>query len=148
VRHDGLQGAQNGETRGAQLGAMRKGDLAKNFLSATGEPQQDLAPIFAATRSFQKAVRFQSINELDGAVVLDLQALGENADGGIVGSGQSLDREERLILLRLNPGGAGGLLAQILKTAHLVAELRQSAVIESFSCDVSQGPSKLYRKAM
>lgn len=91
---------------------------------------------------------FEAIDELDGAVVLDLQAFGERADGGVVGSGQSFDGEERLILLRLNSGGAGGLLAQILKAAHLIAEFRQSAVIESFFCDVSQGPGKLYRKAM
>lgn len=127
---------------------MRKRDLAKNFLPASGEPQQDLAPIFAAARSFQKAVGFQAINELDGAVVLDLQAFGEDADGGVVGSGQSFDGEERLILLRLNSGGAGGLLAQILKAAYLVAEFRQRAIIESFFCDVSQGPTELYRKAM
>ncbi len=63
---------------------MGKRDLAKNFLAATGEPQQDLPPVFAAARSFQEAVRLQAIYEFHGAVMLDLKAFGKHAYRGVV----------------------------------------------------------------
>ena len=63
---------------------MGKRDLTKNFFSATGEPQQDLPPVFAAARSFQEAVCLQAIYELHGAVMLDLKAFGKHADRGVV----------------------------------------------------------------
>lgn len=82
--HDGLQCAQETETRRPQVSAMRKRDLAQNFFPATGETEQNLAAILSAARSFQKAMSFQSVDQLHGTVMLDLQTLGENSDSGRV----------------------------------------------------------------
>lgn len=53
----------------------------------------------------------QSIHELDGAVMLNLQTFGEQPDGGVGLGRQSFDGEQRLILLRFDSGGTRGLFA-------------------------------------
>lgn len=118
---------------------MRKSNLAKNFVSAAGEPQQNLTPIFATAHSFQKAVYFKTIDEFHGAVVLDLKPFGKDPNGGVTRNGQSLDSEQSLILLRLDTSGTRGLLAQILETAHFVTKFRKRAVVEFLVSKVLQG---------
>jgi hypothetical protein len=117
---------------------MRKSDLAKNFVSAAGEPQQNLTSIFATAHSFQKAVYFKTIDEFHGAVVLDLKPFGKDANGGVTRNGQPLDGKQSLILLGLDASGTRGLLAQILETAHFVTKLRESAVVEFLVSKVLQ----------
>lgn len=111
VGHDSLQGAQKREARRAKFGAMRQRHPAKNLLGAPGESQQNLPSILLTARSPQKAVCFQPVHEFDGAVMLDLQALGEKTHGGIRRSGQPFEGKQGLILLRLNSCGARGLFA-------------------------------------
>jgi hypothetical protein len=83
----------------------------KNCFSPSREPQQNLPPVFAAARSFQKTMYFETIHELHGAMVLNLKPLCQEPDGGVARRWQSLDGQKRLILLRLNSGRTRSLFA-------------------------------------
>jgi hypothetical protein len=56
-------------------------------------------------------MRFEAIHELHGAMVLNLKTFRKDSDGGVTGRWQSLNGQERLILLRLDSGGTRGLFA-------------------------------------
>ena len=122
---------------------MRKCDLAQDFFAAAGQAQQDLATIGATAHPFQKAMRFEAVHKLHGAVMLNLKAFGEQAHGGARGGRQSLDGKQRLILLGLDARSAGRLLAQILKTPHLVSKFGQSAIINVFVSGSFQGQANI-----
>ena len=62
---------------------MRKRDLAQNLLATAGQSQQDFSTVGTAARALQESMRFQAIDELDGAVMLDLKAFGKHADRGV-----------------------------------------------------------------
>jgi len=62
-------------------------------------------------------------------VVLEAHARREGADGGAAVGREAFAREEELMLLRLEPGGARGLLAEAEEQADLEAELCEGAVV-------------------
>ncbi len=90
---------------------MWQSHLPENFFGAPREAQENLPAILSPADSLQKAVRLQPVRQLNRAVMLDLQALGKQSDGGVAGSRQSFDRQQRLILLRLDSRRASGLFA-------------------------------------
>lgn len=61
--------------------------------------------------------------------MLELEAFGENADGGTTSRGQSFDGEERLVLLGFEAGCAGGHFAEIEEAADFVAKVGQRPVV-------------------
>lgn len=138
VSHHSLQGAQHREAGRAEIGAVRKSHLPKNFLGAPREAQENLPAIPSSADSFQKAMCLEPIRQFNCAVMLNLQALGKQADGGIRRNGQSFDGKQRLILLRLDSGGARSLFAQILEAPHLITEFRERAIVDLL-CSDSQG---------
>jgi hypothetical protein len=132
--HYRLQCAQEREARRTKVSAIWKRDLVKDCFSPARELQQHLPPIFATAHSFQEAMGFETIHELHGAMVLNLKTLREDSDSGLSGRWQPLDRQERLILLRLDSGRARGMFAQSLKAPDFVTEVGERAVIESSVC--------------
>lgn len=79
---------------------------------------------------------FEAAAEFDGGVMADLQPLGQGADCGRRPTRQPLDRQQCLVLLRLDAGGARGLFAEIQEAPDLIAKLRERPVI-----DLSYGSS-------
>src|SRR5215472_17766485 len=62
-------------------------------------------------------------------MMLQGQALGEAADGGLSLPGKAAQGQKKLILLRLKAGGFGCGVATVHKLADAVAQLGESAVI-------------------
>ncbi len=83
-------------------------------------------------------MRLQPVCQFNRAVMLDLQALGKQADGGVRGSRQSFDGQQRLVLLRFDSGSARGLFAQVLEAPDFITELRERAIVDLLRSD-SQG---------
>lgn len=108
---------------------MGKRDMAQYFFAMARQAQQHLAAVLTIARSLQKAMRFEAIHELAGAMMLDLKAFGEESHGGAGGCRQTFNGKQSLILLRLYTRSARGLLAQILKTPHFVSKFRQCAIV-------------------
>jgi hypothetical protein len=91
---------------------------------------QNLPPIPGRTRARDQSALRQPFHQLARAVMLELDPLGQNSDARLLSRlNNTLDREQQLMLLRLDPGGARRLFAKVEKPPDLVAELRQSSVI-------------------
>jgi hypothetical protein len=61
--------------------------------------------------------RHESIHELDGTVVADLQPLGEGTDGGGPPSLEAFELQQQRVLLRLDASRPGHVLAPTEETA-------------------------------
>jgi hypothetical protein len=86
-------------------------------------PTVDIAP-----RTANQSLLFQAGGQLDGGVMPDLQPLGEIADRGFLDGRQTLDRSERLMLLRFKACCAGSSFAEIQELADFVPEIGQRAI--------------------
>src|ERR1700683_1418725 len=108
---------------------MMKCEFAENLLALGSKRKQNFAPIFLATCAMRKSASFQAIHQLYSAVVADLHAAGQLADGWAYPGRHALDRQHELILAALQPSLLHHLFAEVKKAADLVAELRQRLIV-------------------
>lgn len=101
--------------------------ITQDPLAFGREPDQYLAAVLASGFSNNSSGPLQPVDQIYGAVMLDLQAIREFADSGDFFSGQTLDRQEQLMLLWLDAMGARGVLTKTQEAPHLVPELGQAA---------------------
>jgi len=94
-----------------------------------GDFDQDFPVVERVSVAAHHAERGQAVDELDHGVVLELELPGEGADRRQVVGGQPLDRQQQLVLLRLEAGVACRLLAERQKAADQMAEKRQILII-------------------
>ena len=107
---------------------MGQRKLAQNARARTREMHNNLPPVVCARHACYVTVIFQTIHQLHHAVMLELQASGQLADGGLDPVRQPPDSEQKLVLLRLQAEAAGLLLAEMHKSTYFETELRQGAV--------------------
>ncbi len=100
----------------------------EDTLAFGGETDQHLTAIFRARFAYDRATLFGAIDQLDGAVVAELKAIGKFADGGKFSCGEPFDGEKELVLLRFDSDGPGGVFAIAKEPADLVAEFGQIAI--------------------
>jgi len=103
---------------------MRQREPPKKVFAVRRRMQQYLAPVRAALRAPDQAVLFQSVGQLHGAVMPDLQPFGEIPDCGFLSSRRSLDCQQSLMLPGLNAGGTCGILTEVQVAANFVPEIR------------------------
>jgi hypothetical protein len=103
---------QRGASR-AKFRTMGERKVTQSLFAPFCERQQDLAMVRAMASSAQKTFHLEAAGEFGGAVMLELEAFGESADGREPAQRKALDGEERLMLLRFEAGGARGLLAEV-----------------------------------
>ncbi len=115
---------------GAEFVAMREREAFEEAFTARGDTQQDFAGVGTAAGAGEQSFGFEAAAQFDCAVVADLQALGESANGGRHSRWQSLESEQSLMLLRLDAGGAGGVLAEIQEAADFVAESCEGLIVD------------------
>jgi hypothetical protein len=104
----------------AQLRHVAGGELFQFRLPTRSELNQHLPPVRRRPRSQNQATLRQSVHEFHRAVMLDLQSLSQHADAWLV---QTPNRQQQLVLLRLDSSRARGLLAEVQKPPDLVANL-------------------------
>jgi len=126
--HEPFQGARQAGRGSIEFFAMGKGQPSEERAAGAGQLNDDFAAILAAVDSRDGAASFETVHQLDGAVMFELEAGGEFTDGGPASLRQATDGEEELVLLGLDAAGARLLLAEMKKTADLAAEFRQGAV--------------------
>src|SRR6202046_3455171 len=112
---------------------MRQRHSAQPFFSTSGQVKHDRTAIFLPARTADQTLSFQTIGQFYRAVMLNLQALGKDADGGQPVWRQALDSQQRLMLLRFQARIPRRFLAEIQETPDLVAEIRQGAVVRGGS---------------
>jgi hypothetical protein len=114
---------------GAQFLAVRQRKLLEDPLAARGDNELHLAPIGAIARPPDPAVCFETAAQLHGAVVANLEPLGQDSDRRLESGRPALDCQQGLMLLRFNPGGARNDLAEVQEPANFMPEVRESRVI-------------------
>ena len=72
-----FQGNDEGRTAFAELRLVVQGEPPQNFFSFRSQVKQHFSAIFAATMAPNTARGSQSVDQFDGAMVLDLEPLGE-----------------------------------------------------------------------
>jgi hypothetical protein len=112
-------------SRQLQFGAMRKGQLSQKLFSAKSELQQDFAAVCLPARTPDEAFGLKTVCEFNRAVMLNLKPLGQNTDSRNLTWGQSLDRQQSLMLMRLDSCGARSRFAKIQKAADFVAKISE-----------------------
>jgi hypothetical protein len=78
-----------------------------------GEAEQDLTAIGAGMFAADGATLGKAVHQLDGAVMLDLQAFSQLADVGSCFFGETFKSKKELVLLRLQAMLAGGFGAEL-----------------------------------
>ncbi len=107
---------------------MLHAQRAQQALARRGQPDAHLAPVLIRNAARDCAAVAQPVDQLDCAVMPDLQAPGELLNGGSHPGWEPLDSQQQLVLLRLQSVRPGGFLAVSQKPADLMTELRQCAV--------------------
>lgn len=144
---ESIDGADELLAAGAQLTDAVLGDLLEEAFASREQGNQYTAAIVTAAATAHVAARLKTVDEFDGAVVLESEALGERLDGGFAALWKTADSEKHQILLRLETDGAGLGIAFSQKMADAVAELGKGAVfswsdvrhdISISYCDISR----------
>jgi hypothetical protein len=103
-------------------------ELAQDGLTPRCELDEDLPTIDAGPVPADEPAPGEAVDQLTGAMRLDLEPLGQLADRRRPVLGQPLHGQQELVLTGLQSGGPRGLLAKAEKATDLVAELRQRPV--------------------
>ena len=87
---------------------------AEQRFSMRRDVHDDVTPVSLRAFPPKKPALFHAVHQLDGAVMLDLQPLGETADGRFLIVGQPAQCQQTHVLLRLEPNRPGGLFALLM----------------------------------
>src|SRR5690349_2608885 len=99
---------------------MMKSELAQDPFAASGEADVNLASVLGTAVALHEILLFKTADQLDGAVVLDLQTFGKIGDAAAVPTACPAQRQHKLMMLGFNSGPARGLFAEVQKAADLV----------------------------
>jgi hypothetical protein len=91
--------------------------------------QQNLAAIIRIGLTLDETGRFQPIGQLDGSVVAQREAICQLANGRPAVRRQPFEREQTLVLLRLDPVLSCLHFAELKEMAKLAAKLRQGSIV-------------------
>jgi hypothetical protein len=104
-------------------------ELPQQRLAPVREADEDFPPVLGIVLAPREAPLGETVDQLDGAVMLNLQALGQLADGRPVSFGQAFDSQQKLVLLRLDPVRLGGVAAELQEAPDAISELGQRAIL-------------------
>src|SRR5260370_5802861 len=88
------------------------------------EMNNDLPAVVVVTRSHHQATLLSTVNQFDRAVVLKLKPLCQIAYPGLLPRGQAANRQQKLVLLRMQPRPSCCFLAEAQEAAYLIAKFR------------------------
>ena len=108
---------------------MGQRKLAQHGRAGGRQPHDYLAAVLLAEFAGHVPMLFQAAHQLHSAVMLELQPFGQFADGCLGAIRQSLDRQQKLVLLRFHPQRTNLFFAEAKKAPDLMPELSQSAVL-------------------
>ncbi len=113
-----------------KLGEMVLRKCSQEAFPFRGEAYQDLSPIVRGGRPRDEAPGPRPIDEFNRGVVPDLEALSRDADrNAFITNAPRPDREQQLVLLRLDAGGTCRRLAKSQEMSYQVAKLMEPHVV-------------------
>ena len=108
---------------------MELGKAADALGAIRRQAEADLAAVTFRPNPFQKSALLQPVGKANRAVMAQNEVLGELADRRAVRFAKAPNREEHLVLLRLQAGATRGFLAEMEESADLVTEIAEGAVL-------------------
>ena len=112
-----------------ELFAVDGGKGGQFIFPPLGKGEANLAMVTGVGGAANVFFPGEAVGEADGAMVLDLEALGEFADGDVAAAGEAFDGEEGLVLLGGKAGGMGGRFAEVKEFPQGIAEFGQALVM-------------------
>jgi len=109
-------------TNRAQLGMMGERELAQYLFSLWGEVDKNPSLISLIPTALDETALNEPIDQLDGAMMRELEPLGQGADGRFPSLRQTPHGKEQLMLLGLKTRRSCSLLAEAEKAAKLIAK--------------------------
>lgn len=107
----------------SQFGTVFKREFSQYLLSFLGDTDKNTSLISLIAATLNETALREPVHQLNRAVMLKLHALGQFSNRRLPALWQSFERQQQLVLLRLNAGVTCRLLAEVQKPANLVAEL-------------------------
>jgi hypothetical protein len=98
--------------------------LGEHPLALRRQGDEHPAPVLDAPLPAHEAAHFEPVEQFNGAVVPELQAFRQVADGHFLAGCGALRCKQKLMLLRLQAGLPRGVFAEAQEEPELVAELR------------------------
>jgi hypothetical protein len=92
----------------------------------------DLPAVFSAANPFHQPSASEAIHQADGTVVLDQEMASQVPDGWTAVLLPGADRQQHLMLLRLETFVFGRCLAEVQKAADLAPEGRQGVIVREW----------------
>jgi len=108
---------------------MMRSETGQTFLACARQSDQHASAVVGGAEANQKTAFHQPVDQLDRAVMAELQPLGEGADSRRSAARQAFQSEQQLMLLRLDAGALRGRVAEAQKAPDLIAKLGQSAEV-------------------
>src|SRR5258706_15830226 len=97
----------------------------EKFLTSVRQLNQNLTTIIGGAQATEMAAFDQAVDQFDGAVMVQLHALSQNADGRFKIGGELARGAPELVLLRAHTGPAGGRLTQAHNTPKAGSGMRR-----------------------
>src|SRR3989442_618934 len=129
-RHQPPEDSQQLRALGPQFFHRIQRELPQHRLAGGTERDRDFAPIATVTPACDHVALDQPVDELHDAVVAELEPLGQRSDRGRPTAVQALELQEQEILLGLDTGRPGSLLAAPHEAPDLVTQLGQGLVVD------------------
>jgi len=108
---------------------MDMGEPAEDGFSAAGDANANTPPIVGVRVPRDQSLGHETIDEPDRTVVFDVKTLGEAADGRRQLRRQPFQRQQQLMLARVEPGRTRRAFAERQKAADLIAEFGQRLIV-------------------
>ena len=102
---------------------MMQRQFLQYFLPLGRQAYVDLSPVIDAAAAANQRPFLQPVDQLDRAVMLNLQALRQVGNACSLFRAYRLGGQHELMLLRLNSCATGSLLAEVQEAPDVVAEL-------------------------
>jgi hypothetical protein len=113
----------------AKFGAMVQGKVLQYLFTFWSQGKQDFATIIATPLPPHIPARRETVYKFNRTVMSNLEPLGQLANPRAHASGQPLQGEQQLVLVRFKTSRAGGLFTEVKKPANLITQFRQRLVV-------------------
>jgi len=117
---------------------MVQSQVLQNSLSFCRQPHVYFPPVLVPVEPVDQPSLHQPVHQFNCAVVLDLQTLRKICNPWRNTFGHSLDGEQQLMVMRLEPRMPGSFLAQAQETSYLIPKVRQSLVVRGLQVMVDR----------
>jgi hypothetical protein len=120
--HGALESGDQSRSSCLQLCAVMQGQFAEHPFTFPGEREQYFSPVAPASMTTHETTVRQPVYQFDGAVMPNLQALGQLSDTRADLERQALESQHELVLPRLQSGNARRLFAKVQELADMVTQ--------------------------